>query len=318
MNEGKTMKKAIITNTGQTNFLWILEGGQAVECHPLINDTPFKLGSIYIGRVEKIVKNINSAFIRLDEDHVGYLPLDNKPCIVLNRTLPKGLSSLAENDYVLVQVIQEPLKMKQARVTGNINLNGTYVAVDFNKEHCGISKKIKDEARYQKLQTLIAPNPDYGYVLRTASEQADDERILEEYHFLTDTMDNLKKRALYEKKTGCIYNGREDYMDLLDSYGVRRFDEIITDMPDILKNLQTYGVNQAVLYENEYPLSKLYSLETELEHILSTTSHIATFPSLPKYTYAASASGDANEKFSLTNFCIFWIVSASELPLKLY
>ena len=263
------MKKAIITNTGQTNFLWILEGGQAVECHPLISDTPFKLGSIYIGRVEKIVKNINSAFIRLDEEHVGYLPLDNKPCIVLNRTLPKGLSSLAENDYVLVQVIQEPLKMKQARVTGNINLNGTYVAVDFNKEHCGISPKIKDEARYQKLQTLIAPNPDYGFVLRTASEQADDERILEEYHFLTDTMDNLKKRALYEKKTGCIYNGREDYMDLLDLYGVRRFDEIITDMPDILKNLQTYGVNQAVLYENEYPLSKLYSLETELEHILS-------------------------------------------------
>lgn len=263
------MNKAIITNTNQTTFLWILENDQIVECHPLTKEQSMKIGDIYIGRVEKVVKNIQAAFIRLDQEHVGYLPLDDKPYMVLNRTLPKGLPSIAENDRILVQVTQEPLKMKQARVTGNISLGGNYAAIDLNKKRCGISKKITDEVRYEELNHLIPSDHPYGYVLRTACEQAENEQILSEYHHLVRNMDLLIQKATYEKQIGCINAGKEDYLDILDSYGMNRLDEIITDVTEIYDQLQHYGLNHVKLYEDSYPLSKLYSLETWLERLLS-------------------------------------------------
>ncbi|MGN0439036.1 MAG: ribonuclease E/G [Lachnospiraceae bacterium] len=263
------MNKAIITKTNDITFLWIFEDEQVVECHPLTRNNGIKIGDIFIGRVEKVVKNIQSAFIRLDEENVGYLPLDDKPCMVLNRNLPKGLPSIAENDYVLVQVTGEPQKMKQAKVTGNISLGGNYIAIDFNKGHNGISKKINDKARCEALKQLIPKDTEYGYVFRTACEESEDQLIISEYHMLVREMEAIIQKATYEKKTGCIYSGKESYIDLLDGYGWNRFDEMITDIPEIYHNISNYHPSNLILYENDYSLSKLYGLETMLERLLT-------------------------------------------------
>ena len=85
------MTRAVITECNNIQYLLIYEENVLAECHPFVSDDSFRIGNIYIGRVEKVVKNIQSAFIRLDEDHVGYLPLNDKPARVLNRTLPKGI-----------------------------------------------------------------------------------------------------------------------------------------------------------------------------------------------------------------------------------
>lgn len=69
------MTRAVITTCNNIQYLLIYEENNLAECHPLISNDSFQIGNIYIGRVEKVVKNIQSAFIRLDEDHVGYLPL---------------------------------------------------------------------------------------------------------------------------------------------------------------------------------------------------------------------------------------------------
>ena len=175
------MNYAVITHFLDTNFLFIYENDELVECHPFNEDQSFQIGNIYLGRVEKVVKNIQSAFIRLDHEHVGYLPLNSKPALVLNRTLPKGLPSIAENDIVLVQVEQEAQKMKQARVTGNISINGKYVVLDFQSGYSGISKKIKNSKRLSELKQLIQEDK-FGYVLRTSCESADNSLILDEYN----------------------------------------------------------------------------------------------------------------------------------------
>ena len=106
------MNQAIITQFNHISFLLIYEEDELVECHPLMEEQSLQIGNIYIGRVEKVVKNIQSAFIRLDKEHVGYLPLNDKPARILNRKLPKGLPSIAENDKILVQVEKEQQKKK--------------------------------------------------------------------------------------------------------------------------------------------------------------------------------------------------------------
>ena len=118
------MNRIIITEMNGIRYLLVYENDVLVECHPLLEEKSVMIGDIYLGRVQKKLKNIDAAFISLDGDNIGYLPLDDKPAIVLNRQLPKGLASIAENDLILVQVVQEPQKMKQARVTGNISISG--------------------------------------------------------------------------------------------------------------------------------------------------------------------------------------------------
>ena len=297
------MTQAVITQLNNQRFLLIYEENELVECHPLQEEQSLRIGNIYIGRVEKVVKNIQSAFIRLDADNVGYLPLNDKPAIVLNRQLPKGLPSIAEGDRVLVQVEQEPQKMKQARVTGNICLSGNYVALDLSSGHVGVSKKIKDADRVAELKSLILSNKfvatdhvplssveqdatsktdsdmQYGCVLRTACEKATNDAVLDEYRSFCNEMDEILHKAEFERNTGCIKAGKSEYLALLNDYGIERFDEIKTDLMEVYTELkENVFMNSrlresrldVILYEDEdYPLYKLLSLETEIKKLLS-------------------------------------------------
>ncbi|MCM1180194.1 MAG: ribonuclease E/G [Clostridium sp.] len=264
------MVRAVITEVNQVRCLFLYENDKLAECHPFAGDAALRLGSIYIGRVEKVVKNIQSAFIRLDKEHVGYLPLNDKPAVILNRQLPKGLPSIAEGDSILVQVEQEPQKMKQAKVTGNISLSGDYTAIDLMEGSVGVSKKITDKERNNYLRSLAADHPQYGIVFRTACEKAEDAVILAELQDLTKQLDEILKRASYEKMTGMLYEGDNEYLAVLEEYGMTRLDEIKTDLPDVYAEIsRRYGTEKAVFYDEEYPLVKLFSLETELSHILN-------------------------------------------------
>lgn len=265
------MNQAVITQFNHISFLLIYEEDELVECHPLMEQQSLQLGNIYIGRVEKVVKNIQSAFIRLDKESVGYLPLNDKPAKVLNRKLPKGLPSIAENDLILIQVEQEPQKMKQARVTGNICLSGNYVALDLQEQSIGVSRKIKDTARIKELKDLVAgqTNPSYGCVLRTACENAPNEAILAEYRHFCEEMDQILHKGEFERKTGCIKTSRPEYLSLLSEYGIERLDEVKTDIVDVFDELKAMGIN-AVFYDNEdYPMYKLLRLETEIDRLLN-------------------------------------------------
>lgn len=263
------MTKAVITSVNSIQFLFLYENDELVECHPLLKDNSLQIGNVYVGRVEKVVKNIQSAFVRLDEENVGYLPLDDSPYICLNRQLPKGLPSIAENDLILVQVLQEPMKLKQARITGNISLGGRLIAIDLDKGRNGISKKIKNEVRKEELKSLILNESIYGHVIRTDSEEASDEQILDEYKYLCDKMDELIHKATYQKRQGLLVSDQETYVKILDSYGFSRIDQIKTDSVEVFTVLEPILGSKVALYEEEYPLAKLLGLETELSHILS-------------------------------------------------
>ena len=272
------MNRIIITQFNNKIFFLVYENDVLVECHPIISSkgNDVQIGNIYLGRVQKKVKNINSAFISLDGENVGYLPLDDKPALVLNRKLPKGLYSIAESDLILVQVEQEPQKMKQARVTGNINLSGKYCAVDIDSGKTGLSKKITDNETRERLRALletfileasgntlsenaISDSSDinnysshkYGYVLRTACENADDSDIRKELECLTLQMDELINKASFERRTGLLYGNKPEYITLIESYGVDRISEIKTDITKVYNEIIEYFNDHDIPYNKE-------------------------------------------------------------------
>lgn len=263
------MTRIIITQFHNIRFLLIYENNDLVECHPLLEEEQPRIGNIYIGRVEKVVKNIQAAFIRIDEDNVGYLPLDSGSAYVLNRQLPKGLPSIAENDYVLVQVTKEPTKLKQARLTGDIQLTGDYISLSQSYYAPGVSKKIRIEERIQELKSLISDSP-FGIIYRTACENAENGLILSEYDNLYQNFDKILQKAKYEKKIGLIQEADCLMLDLIKRYGVERISQIQTDLPDVYTFLcDTFGDIVSFYEDSSLPLYKLLSFETQLQHLLN-------------------------------------------------
>lgn len=263
------MTKFIITQLHKIRFLLIYENNDLVECHPLLEEELPRIGNIYIGRVEKVVKNIQAAFIRIDEDNVGYLPLDSGSAYVLNRQLPKGLPSIAENDYVLVQVTKEPTKLKQARLTGDIQLTGDYISLSQSYYAPGVSKKIRNEERIQELKSLILDST-LGIIYRTACENAENGLILSEYDNLYQNFDKILQKAKYEKKIGLIQEADCLMLDLIKRYGIERISQIQTDLPDIYTFLcDTFGDIVSFYEDSSLPLYKLLSVETQLQHLLN-------------------------------------------------
>lgn len=271
------MNRIIITEMNGIRYLLVYEDDVLVECHPLLEEKGVRIGDIYLGRVQKKLKNIDAAFISLDGDNIGYLPLDDKPAIVLNRQLPKGLSSIAENDLILVQVVQEPQKLKQARLTGNISISGKYVALDLKEGSVGVSKRIKDDNVVRHLKELIdsaGDNQRYGLVYRTACENADDKEIVAEYEKLSNYITDIINKATYERKTGILSKEKPEFVSLVEDYGFERIDELKTDISDVYESLRNYFDDNSsfglTLYqENEYPYYKLLDLETEISRMLN-------------------------------------------------
>ena len=69
------------------------------------------LNKIYVGRVENIVSNINAAFVRLSQNQMSYLSLEDlkAPIYVKKQSERKTLSI---GDEILVQVVKDAVKTK--------------------------------------------------------------------------------------------------------------------------------------------------------------------------------------------------------------
>ncbi|EPP28308.1 S1 RNA binding domain protein, partial [Chlamydia psittaci 84-8471/1] len=130
-------------------------------------------GNIYRGRVTNILRNIQSAFINIDERENGFIHisdvLENSKKFeqmfdmdfdVLNKEdneKPEApIEELLKLDSpVLVQVVKEPIGTKGARLTSNISIPGRYLVLLPNSPHRGVSRKIEDPHMRDQLKQLI-------------------------------------------------------------------------------------------------------------------------------------------------------------------
>ncbi|MCR5669907.1 MAG: hypothetical protein K6G10_02790, partial [Butyrivibrio sp.] len=103
------------------------------------------LQNIYVGKVDHIVKNIDSAFIRIKDDNISYLSTKKiNPVCVLNRDFSKN-SELKSGDELIVQVDTEALKTKKAKLSTSLKISGKYVVLTLGKNGVGVSLKISDD-----------------------------------------------------------------------------------------------------------------------------------------------------------------------------
>lgn len=252
-------------------------------------------GNIYRGKVTNILKNIQSAFIDIDEQDNGFIHIND----ILENTKKfeemfdmdfeiaekdknkngADISEILKEDQpVLVQVVKEPIGTKGARLTSNISIAGRYLVLLPNSSHRGVSRRIEDRGAREKLKKLIRafemPNS-MGLICRTASSIATTDSLVEEAQELFNTwqmiMDNFNKATgptLLFAESDIIKRALVTAVD-------KRYDRILIDdyhTYQVCKNMQRRYNEEHPLriefYRDKVPMFERFNVEREIERSL--------------------------------------------------
>lgn len=273
-------KKLIITSLLRNKERYLvcalLEGNRIVQIQMQPEGEHSLLGNIYLGRVEKVLENIGAAFVEIAPGVPCYLPLSEAGQAV--RTNQRKGSGIKPGDELVVQVCKEAIKTKVPRLTACPEFPGKYLVLTLEKGHLGFSSKLEplEKERIRKVLTEAEDFSRDGAVVRTNAGGIDGEDILKELQILKNRWNSIRESAFHRTCFSMLWEAEPFYLSSLRDVYQEGLEEIITDLPEIQRQIKDY----LTLHQPEYldklrnyqdrllPLCKLYPLETSLEEAL--------------------------------------------------
>ncbi len=197
------------------------------------------LDGIFIGRVDRVHRNLNAAFVEITKGTYAYLPLTEETTALYTK---KGTcATIAQGDELLVQVVQEPLKEKEAKLSTNLNWKGTYLTLTTGKRQIGVSKKLSKTEREQWKERLLPfLTEQYGFVVRTAASSATVEEVLQEAETLGREFQQFFQKCQHLQGRVLVKEGAPSFIRLLDQHASYGVDEVVTDLPEVYQEIQAF------------------------------------------------------------------------------
>jgi len=242
-----------------------------------------RIGNIYIGKVQNISENIGAAFVEIKKGVVAFLPLSEARDAILTNREPDG--ALKAGDELLVQLVREPLKTKQAGVSTTLSLAGLYVVIQYQKRPSGgrhkedgvnVSSKMSRKYRhiYKELEPLQEIAQKFSLIIRTNADGLKDVSIvIAEAQSLAARMAHILKIGDKRICFSCLYRSEPEYLSFVKNCYQSEYDEIVTDRKEIYEALlaeERINSDRIRYYEDSMlPLYKLYSIETKVSELLS-------------------------------------------------
>lgn len=251
-------------------------------------------GNIYKGRVTHILSNIQSAFVDIGEADNGFIHisdiLENTRKLqemfeldleeeAKEETTPKEITEcLKEGQWVLVQVVKEPIGSKGARMTSNISLAGRYLVLLPNSPHRGVSKKIEDRTTREKLRRLIRGfdlPQNMGIICRTACKFAESSLIQDEAQELVDHWFEMLEE--YQKSNTPKVLHQESNLLKRTVLGAfdQHFERVLIDdyktfnkIKQQFEKYQTEHPLKIELYRDKTPMFERFNVEREIDKSL--------------------------------------------------
>lgn len=139
----KTLNKLIFTELRGRTVSVLASGNRVLQIGTAPDREDCALGTICVGRVRNIVKNINAAFVEYRPGINGYYSLaENRFHLFADGR--DGSSPLKNGDEILVQISRAAVKTKDAVLTSKLSLTGQYGVLTLDGSGLGISSKIRD------------------------------------------------------------------------------------------------------------------------------------------------------------------------------
>lgn len=210
-------------------------------------DAAFAVGTILVGRINRIVSNIHAAFVDIAPGIQGFLPLQSicSPVYCSNDQTQKDMP--VQGDCILVQVEKAAVKTKDLVLTTKLALSGRYVVFENIGSGLHFSRKVppKQRARmndfFASQQITESAFGECGCIVRTNAFTLQDlSPVLTELKRLHADMTRLISYAPSRTLYSVLYTPPADFLlALRDTYALS-FRRIVTDIPAVYEQLTSY------------------------------------------------------------------------------
>jgi len=231
------LAKLLFTSYRGRDCALYLENGRLVEAAFFPKESS-KVGSVYIGRISNINKNIDACFVEITRKELCFLSLkDITPFCLLNR---KSEGKVVAGDELLVQITRDASKTKQAVVSARLTFENEYFVLSMGNSKVSYSSKLSQKSKerirqlldeaglieegcmVQSWHTLYSaeeyhelcadslfpekyPFPEMGFIVRTkAGELESKEDLLEYFHSVSTQMAQLLRAARHRSCFTCL------------------------------------------------------------------------------------------------------------------
>ncbi|MFZ2446893.1 MAG: Rne/Rng family ribonuclease [Syntrophobacteraceae bacterium] len=294
----------------------LVENGQVAELYVERSSDRGIGGNIYKGRVVRVLPGMQAAFVDIDLDKAAFLyvsdihpPMGEIEQLMLSSCeteeeegpeepgesadengynevldLRRAYSNipiedrLQEGQDILVQVAKEPIGSKGARITTHITLPGRHLVFMPTMDHVGVSRRIEDEDERKRLREIMCdlkPNR-CGFIVRTAAEWADREKLRSEADFVVKLWQSIQRRGENAPVPSVIYQELDITLRAVRDLFTKEVDRLVIDSEaeyrKILNFTETFmpSLQSAVeLYEGDEPIFDAYGIEMEIQRALS-------------------------------------------------
>ncbi len=286
----------IINAASYETRIALLENGHVVELFIERHTDKTITGNIYNGRVVKILPGMQSAFVDIGLPKAAFLYVGDV-CVNPPDPFPEEIEEdisedsenviipdipieerLQEGQEILVQIAKEPLGNKGARVTTHITIPGRNLVLMPTVRHVGVSRRIEDPEEREKLRKImqsIKP-PDCGFIVRTAAEGAEVDKLSAEMEFLLKVWEDIKKKAEHSPVPSLIHKELDITLRAVRDLFTREVERLVVDSEEEYKKIIQFiesfmpSLKYSVeLYQGNQPIFEAYGIEMEIQRALN-------------------------------------------------
>ena len=209
-------------------------GGRLAELKVVRRDTPSHIDSVFLGRLERVMPELDAAFVDIGIGHAGFLraadragiedwPLPGAPLLVQVRTDGEG-----ENG-------------KGPRLSMNLAVTGRYLVYHPVGGGVTFSRRIENESERERLRGHVEDLLEGGVVLRTAAAGASLDVLRADATEVMERWEKIRRQAFDSQPpadlTACIPGERDPIARVLRDHGAT-LEEVILDDRTMARALQ--------------------------------------------------------------------------------
>ena len=303
------MKKEIYINVEDTeNRIAVLEDGVLEEYYFERSGSKRLAGSLYRGRVSKVVPGIQACFVNIGLRKNGFLHVSDilEPsktyAEMMGEEVEEGPGGRGEGkgeggggrlrhqgriedlvhggDDLLIQVVKDPLGEKGPRLTTNISLPGRNLVLVPRSRRRGISRRIEDVPERERLKKILDSLPvpeNMGVIVRTFAQGGTKKNLLRDLRFLVSLWKRIEKRYKEAKKPGPLYEETDIVKQFLRDAMSEEIARIVVDSKVEYRELKKFihttlpkTKTEVELHKDRRPIFEKFGIEKEIEKAFQT------------------------------------------------
>ena len=242
------------------------------------NKNPSLVGALYKGRITKITKSLNYAFVDLGLKRSGFLYGKD-----LSGKIKEVAKVLKPGQEVLTQIKADPIRSKGVRLSMEIGLAGFYlVYLPEQKTKTTLSRQISDPKERQRLNELVKGFHEKGsLIVRTFAQKQEEEALRKDLEQLKEEWIKIQDTFHKQTEPGQIQEGEDPLLVFLRDSLSKKIDKIIIDEKETFRKVTQWIklfrpelAKKAEYYKQANPLFKKFRLESQVQQTEQKKVHL--------------------------------------------